>query len=146
MGIAQKAELTALLPLKFGKSGMDLFRLIDGKADFVGIALALHCSLFEVDDMLGYFGKKNFVAFAQLPRDEIRKRYGEDGFSIYKRYGRDGVFLYELIGKEKSLRDIIMMSKIEPKRAVEIFMFIHRVLGLDVPFDKDMIYRQLGIK
>lgn len=144
--IAQKAELAALLPIKFGKVGMEIFKHVDGKGDFVEIALALRCSLFEVDEILGYFGKKNFVTFSQLPRDDIRKKYGEDGFSIYKKYGRDGVFLYELIGKEKSLRDIILMSKIEPTRAVEIFMFIHRVLGLEVPFDKDMVYRQLGIK
>lgn len=146
LSIAQKAELAGLLPLKFGRRGMDMFRLVDGKNDFVEIALQLHCSLFEIDDVLGFFGKKNFVSFAQLPREDIRKKYGDDGFSIYKKYGRDGVYLYELIGKEKSLRDIILLSKIEPKRAVEIFVFIHQVLGLDVPFDKDMIYRQLGIK
>jgi len=146
LSIAQKAELGATLPLKFGRLGMDMFKLIDGKTDFVEIALQMHCSLFEIDDVLGYFGKKSFVSFAQLPREEIRKKYGDDGFSIYKKYGREGVYLYELIGKEKSLRDIILLSKIEPKRAVEIFVFIHQVLGLDVPFDKDMIYRQLGIK
>lgn len=95
---------------------------------------------------MAYFGKRGFVNFRQLERPEIKKRYGEDGFSIYKKYGRDGLLLYEMIGKEASLKDIIVKSRVDPERAIDIFMFIHKVLGLDVPLDRDVIYRQIGMK
>ena len=47
---------------------------------------------------------------------------------------------------EKELRDIIAKSKVDADRAIDIFVFIHKVLGLDIPLDRDMIYRQLGLK
>jgi hypothetical protein len=95
---------------------------------------------------MAHFGKKGYVTFRQLDRNEIRKRYGDDGFSIFKKFGRDGLLLYEMIGKEASLKDIIMKSKLDPDRAIDIFLFIHKVLGLDIPLDRDVIYRQLGMK
>jgi hypothetical protein len=51
-----------------------------------------------------------------------------------------------MIGKEASLRDIILKSKMDPDRAIDIFAFIHKVLGLDIPLDRDLIYRQIGLK
>jgi hypothetical protein len=51
-----------------------------------------------------------------------------------------------MIGKEASLKDIIAKSKVDADRAIDIFVFIHKVLGLDIPLDRDMIYRQLGLK
>lgn len=146
MSIAQKAVLYAELAVKFGKDARELVNLTDGKRDFVELALATGLSFFEVDGVMAYFGKKGFVSFRQLSRDEIKKKYGEDGFSIYKRYGREGLLLYEMIGKEASLKDIIAKSRLEPDKAVEIFLFIHKVLGLDIPLDRDEIYRQIGMR
>ena len=113
---------------------------------FVDLSLATGLSFFDIDAILAYFGKKGFVNFRQLAREEIKKKYGEDGFAIYKRFGREGLLLYEMIGKEASLKDIIIKSRVDPERAIDIFMFIHKVLGLDVPLDRDLIYRQIGLK
>ncbi|MCX8194869.1 MAG: hypothetical protein N3G22_02065 [Candidatus Micrarchaeota archaeon] len=146
LSLAQRAFLFAELSTKFDKKTRELFNLVDGKRDFVELAIATGMSLAEIDLVMAHFGKKGFLTFQQLSREEIKKKYGEDGFAIYKRYGRDGLLLYEMIGKEASLKDIILKSKLEVDRAIEILIFIHKVLGLDVPIDRGLIYRQLGIK
>ncbi|VVB99173.1 Uncharacterised protein [uncultured archaeon] len=144
--LVQKAALFAELNVKFGKNARELVNGADGKRDFIELSLATGLSLFDIDTIMAYFGKKGFISFRQLARDDIKKKYGEDGFAIYKRFGRDGILLYEMIGKEASLKDIITRSRIDPDRAIEIFVFIHKVLGLDIPLDKNVIYRQLGLK
>src|SRR3989338_6450009 len=146
LSLSNQAVLLAELAVKFGPTARQLVNLVDGKRDFVELALATGLSFFEVDGVMAYFGKKGFVSFSQLSRDDIKKKYGEDGFAIYKRYGREGLLLYEMIGKEASLRDIISKSRLEPDHAVEIFLFIHKVLGLDLPLDRDEIYRQIGMR
>ncbi|MCX6769862.1 MAG: hypothetical protein NT051_04255 [Candidatus Micrarchaeota archaeon] len=144
--LLQRAVLFTDISTKFDKRTSELMRMIDGKRDFIGLSLATGMALHEIDAVMAYFGKKGFVSFRQLERQEIKKNYGEDGFAIYKRYGREGLLLYEMIGKEASLKDIILKSKIDPERTIDIFMFIHKVLGLDVPLDRDAIYRQIGMK
>ncbi len=146
LSLMQKAVLFAELSTKFGKGARQLVDLVDGKRDFLDLSLATHLSLFDIDAIMAYFGKKGFFTFRQLQRDEIKKKYGDDGFAIYKRYGRDGLLLYEMIGKEASLKDLIVKSRMEPDRAIDIVIFIHKVLGLDIPLDRNLIYRQLGMK
>ncbi len=146
LSLGQKAVLYIDLSSKFGKGAKGLIKLIDGKKDFIDLALATGMSLFDIDTIMAYFGKKGFLTFRQLVRDEIKKKYGEDGFAIYKKCGRDGLLLYEMIGKEASLKDIIVKSKLPPEKAVDIFVFIHKVLGLDIPLDRSVIYRQLGLR
>lgn len=146
LSLMQKALLFAELSTKFGKSAKELVELVDGKRDFIDLSLNTGLSFFDIDAIMAYFGKKGLVSFRQLERDEIKKKYGEDGFAIYKRFGRDGLLLYEMIGKEASLKDIIVKSKLDTDRSIEILIFIHRVLGLDVPIDKGLIYRQLGMR
>ena len=146
MSVVQKAMMFAELSTKFSPAARRMFDLVDGKRDFVELSLSSGMSLFDVDAAMAYFGKKGFVTFRQLDRNEIKDRFGEDGFSIYKRFGRDGLLIYEMIGKEASLREIILKSKLEPDRAIDIFSFIHKVLGLDIPLDRDLIYRQIGLK
>ena len=146
LSLSNQAVLLAELAVKFGPAARQLVNLVDGKRDFVELALATGLSFFEVDGVMAYFGKKGFVSFSQLSRDDIKRKYGEDGFAIYKRYGREGILLYEMIGKEASLKDIIAKSRLEPDHAVEIFLFIHKVLGLDLPLDRDEIYRQIGMR
>jgi len=146
LSVIQKAMMFTELSTKFPPAARQLFDLTDGKRDFVGLSLATGMPLFDVDSAMAYFGKKGFISFRQLDRNEIRDRFGEDGFSIYKRFGREGLLIYEMIGKEASLRDIILKSRVDPDRAIEIFSFIHKVLGLDIPLDRDLIYRQIGLK
>ncbi len=144
--LMQKAVILTELSTKFGKGARELVDLVDGNRDFVELSLSTRMSFFDIDSIMAYFGKKGFFTFRVLSREEIKKKYGEDGFAIYKRYGRDGLLLYEMIGKEASLKDIIAKSKVDADRAIEIFVFIHKVLGLDIPLDRDIIYRQLGLK
>ena len=146
LSMMQRALLFAELSTKFGKGAREIMELVDGKRDFIDLSLASGLSFFDIDAIMAYFGKKGMLSFRQLVREEIKKKYGEDGFAIYKRFGRDGLLLYEMIGKESSLKDIIVKSKIEPDRAIDILVFIHKVLGLDVPIDRDVIYKQLGLK
>ena len=146
LSLLQKAMMFTELSTKFPPSARQLFDMTDGKRDFVELSLSIGMPLFDIDSVMAYFGKKGFITFRQLDRNEIRDRYGEDGFAIYKRFGREGLLIYEMIGKEASLRDIILKSKVEPDRAIEIFSFIHKVLGLDIPLDRDLIYRQIGLK
>ncbi len=146
LSVMQKAVLFAELSTKFGKGARQLLDLVDGARDFIDLSLATGMSFFDIDAIMAYFGKKGMLTFRQLGREEIKKKYGEDGFAIYKRFGRDGLLLYEMIGKEASLKDIIVKSRIEADRAIDILVFIHKVLGLDVPIDRDVIYKQLGMK
>lgn len=146
LSLMQKAMMYAELSTKFPKGARQLLDLVDGNRDFIDLALATGLSFFDIDAILAYFGKKGFISFRQLAREEIKKKYGEDGFAIYKRFGREGLLLYEMIGKEASLRDIILKSRFDPDRAIDILVFIHKVLGLDVPIDRNIIYRQLGLR
>jgi len=146
LSLMQRASVFAELATKFDKRGRDLVNLIDGQRDFVDLSLATGLSFFDIDNIAAHFGKKGILSFRQLGRDDIKKKYGDDGFAIYKRYGRDGLLLYEMIGKEPSLKDIIVKSKIEVDRAIDILVFIHKVMGLDVPIDRDLLYRQLGMR
>ncbi|MFA6907293.1 MAG: hypothetical protein WC263_00520 [Candidatus Micrarchaeia archaeon] len=146
MSVIQKAMMFTELSTKFPPVARRLFDLADGKRDFVELSLSTGMALFDIDSAMAYFGRKGFITFRQLDRNELRDRYGEDGFAIYKRLGREGLLIYEMIGKEASLRDIILKSKMDPERAIEIFSFIHKVLGLDIPLDRDLIYRQIGLK
>ncbi|MFA6328113.1 MAG: hypothetical protein WCY41_01570 [Candidatus Micrarchaeia archaeon] len=146
LSMVQKAMMFTELSTKFPPAARQLFDLSDGKRDFVELSMSTGMSMFDIDAAMAYFGKKGFISFRQLDRNEIRDRYGEDGFAIYKRFGRDGLLIYEMIGKEASLRDIILKSKVDPDRAIDIFSFIHKVLGLDIPLDRDLIYRQIGLK
>jgi hypothetical protein len=146
LSVMQRALLFAELSTKFGKAAKQLMGLIDGKRDFIDLSLATGLSFYDIDAVTAYFGKKGMLTFRQLVREDIKKKFGEDGFAIYKRFGREGLLLYEMIGKESSLKDIIIKSKIEPDRAIDILVFIHKVLGLDVPIDREVVYKQLGIR
>jgi len=145
MSMFQSIETQGRMLAKFGNTGKALFAMIDGQKDIIDLCLFTRLSFVELDSMFAFLGKRGAILFRPLTREEVKAKYGEDGFTVYKRYGRDGILLYELIGKEASLKDIILGSRIDPARGVEIFMFIHEVLGLEIPFDRDIIYKQLGL-
>jgi hypothetical protein len=143
MSLMQKAKMTAITATKHGKVGHDLLGHIDGNKDFVQLAIETGLALRDLDIILGELGKAGLLTFKPLNRIEVRHRYGDDGMAIYRRWGRDGLLIYQMIGKVESLRDIVRLSHIEPQRAVDILIFVHRVLGLELPVDRDMIYRYL---
>lgn len=145
LNILQRAQLTLLLTSKYRDKGLKVYNAIDGTKSMIDLAVEAGMSLNDLDLMLGDLGKNNMLLFRTLAREDVEGRYGTSGFSVYKRYGRDGILLYEMIGKAESLKDIIMRSRMEPKRAIEIFLFIHKVLGIDIPLDKKALYAQLGL-
>ncbi|VVB57313.1 Uncharacterised protein [uncultured archaeon] len=143
LSLIQRAQMMAILSAKHGKVGHDLMGHVDGNKDFVQLSVETGLSLRDLDLILGDLGKSGLLSFKPLTRTEVRHRYGDDGLAIYKRFGRDGLIIYQMIGKVESLRDIVKNSQIEPQRAVDILIFVHRVLGLELPVDRDMIFRYL---
>ena len=151
------------LPFKGGSSGLNSFiellklrinkgsapgkvhKAINGFLDVAQLCVALNMSLPELNNCLADLGKAKLILFRPLTRKEIKSRYGDDGLTIYRRYGVDGIVLYEYIGKIDDLRTMVMVSGIEPRLVVDIFIFIHKVLGIDIPVSRKLLYRQLGI-
>ncbi|HNT61123.1 MAG TPA: hypothetical protein PKJ97_04050, partial [Candidatus Bilamarchaeaceae archaeon] len=108
--------------------------------------VALKIPLHKLYEMLKFLQGMNAVALKPEPREDIRKRYGEDGYSVYKKYGREGVMLYQLIGKEMSLKEMAALTTTDPNRIIEMFMFIHKLLGIELPIDEDVLRERLGIQ
>jgi hypothetical protein len=83
-----------------------------------------------------------------LGRVDIRKKYGDDGYAVFKRYGKDGVFLYELVGKDMKIKDMVKLVYRDVKgnkdKLADMFIFIHQVLKIDLPVDKELLYREFG--
>lgn len=140
-----KISMDAELTFRYGSLGPKLFSAIDNRKDTVHLVLETGLSFDRMDDILAFLGQRGAMLFATLSLDDIRERYGLDGVKIYDNYGREGVLLYELIGRAKNLRDIVSYSRLAPERAAEIFLFIHKILGLEINLDKSALYRELGI-
>jgi hypothetical protein len=137
-------QMRAKIALQYGEKGGKIFDSIDGKASDVDISLKLGIALYEVRDALSFLASNRMITARPLNRDEITKRYGEDCFAVYKRYGREGVLLYELIGKDMSIKQMAQRVTKEKQKFAEMFIFVHKVLGVDIPIDKDVIFSQLG--
>jgi hypothetical protein len=146
LNIMQKAQLTFLLTSKYRDRGLKVYNAIDGTKNMIDLSVEIGLSLNDLDLMFGDLGKRNMLLFRTLTREDVEGRYGASGFAVYKRYGRDGILLYEMIGKAESLKDIIMRSGMDPKKAIDVFLFIHKVLGIDIPLDRKALYAQLGLR
>ncbi|VVB98375.1 Sugar-specific transcriptional regulator TrmB [uncultured archaeon] len=137
-------QMRAKIALQYGEKGGKIFDSIDGKASDVDLSLKLGIPLYEVRDALSFLSSNRIITTRPLNREDITHRYGEDCFAVYKRYGREGVLLYELIGKDMSIRQMAQLVTKEKQKFAEMFIFVHKVLGVDIPIDKDVIYSQLG--
>jgi hypothetical protein len=145
MKLLNKLGVRAALLRRYGNDGIRLFSLIDNKRTSVKMVKDSKLDINRIDEILGFLCERNAIRTQPLSIDEVRERYGDEGVTIYNRYGRDGVLLYELIDKRVTIKEIVKISKIPPKSAVEIFSFIHRILGLDIPLDVQLLKKQLGI-
>jgi hypothetical protein len=141
----QKMKMNFAL-MKFGSAGAAVVKKVDGAKDFVDIAIETGQPFSNLDVVLGELGKQGLMTFKALTRNEIQHRYGDDGYAVFKRFGRDGLLVYTLIGKVSSLKDLVAISHITAERAAEIILFVHKVLGLDMPLERDMVFRYLGKK
>ncbi|MFA5412489.1 MAG: hypothetical protein WC350_04050 [Candidatus Micrarchaeia archaeon] len=139
-------QAKAQLMIKFGKDYSRAYEMIDGTKDVVDIALALKLPIYKIYVMLAFLQGMKAVMLKPAARDDIRKKYGEDGYSVYKKYGREGVLLYQLIGKDMSLKEMAALTTTDPSKVIDMFMFIHKLLGIELPIDEDVLRERLGIK
>ncbi|MBD3398466.1 hypothetical protein GF412_04545 [Candidatus Micrarchaeota archaeon] len=139
----REIQMKANLMIKFKKPGAKAFELMNGSRDAVEIALKTGLPLYRVYKVMAYLQREGMVKLEPSTREEIKRKYGEDGYSVYKRYGRDGVMLYQLIGKDMDLKQMADLTSEDKKRVVEIFMFIHRLLGIELPIDEDVLLERI---
>jgi len=138
-------RIKARVILKYSDKGTKLLDKIDGKKDAIDLAMELNMPLYEVEAVLDQFMEFGAITRKPLPRSEVKKKYGDDGYAVYKKYGKEGLMLYELIGKEMSIKEMGDRVSQNKQLVAEIFLFIHKVLGIDLPIDKEVLYKQLGV-
>ncbi|RLG19717.1 hypothetical protein DRN67_01995 [Candidatus Micrarchaeota archaeon] len=143
LGFAKAGLLKAELAARFGSEGLKVLSLIDDKHDIVEIARDTGLSLDQIDRMLAFLGKRGAALMKAYKPSEVRIKYGDDGLAIYRKYGRDGILVYELIGKEDSIKDIVKKSKLDKVLAVDIVLYIHKILGLELPLDRRALLKQV---
>ena len=139
----KEMQMKANLMIKYKQKGAKVYELINGSRDAVELSLKTDLPLYRVYKVLNYLVKEGMVTLKPATRDEIKRKYGEDGYSVYKKYGREGVMLYQLIGKDMDLREMALQTSEDNKLVVEIFMFIHKLLGIDLPIDEDVLLERL---
>ncbi|MFH1520874.1 MAG: hypothetical protein ABID61_04465 [Candidatus Micrarchaeota archaeon] len=145
LDIIKSVQTKAKILLKYGEKGSKILENIDGKNDILDITLKIETPLYEVSDILHFMLENGMLIVKPVSRADVRKKYGDDGYAVYKIYGKEGLMLYELIGKEltiKQMADKITKDKI---KIIDMFIFIHKVLGIELPIDRDVLSKQLGI-
>jgi hypothetical protein len=89
--------------------------------------------------------ENGMVIMKPMSRADVRKKYGDDGYAVYKRFGKEGLMLYELIGKELTIKQMADKITIDKSKIIDMFIFIHKVLGIELPIDRDVLQKQLGV-
>ncbi|MBD3210310.1 hypothetical protein GF318_02925 [Candidatus Micrarchaeota archaeon] len=145
LDIVKSVQLKAKMMFKLGDKGSKVIREVDGQSDVIDISLELDMPLYEVMDILKFMMQNGMVIMKALSRSDVHKKYGDDGYAVYKRYGKEGLMLYELIGRDLTIKQ--MADKITRDRSeiIDMFAFIHQVLGIELPVNKEMIAKQLEL-
>ncbi|MEM4296579.1 MAG: hypothetical protein QXI89_02650 [Candidatus Anstonellales archaeon] len=132
--------------LRHKKFGRLIFETIDKEKEVDTITLVEKnlIDIKKVEAVIEDMKKAGIIEISQLSRDEIRKKFGYDSLSIYRKYGKAGVIMYDLVGKDLRLKEIANLAGLTDKEKIyEIFSFIHRLLGIEIPLDKTLIMKQL---
>ncbi|NYZ74391.1 hypothetical protein H0O00_04570 [Candidatus Micrarchaeota archaeon] len=145
LDIVKSVQMKAKIMLKFGDKGSKVVEQVDGKNDVIDISLKLDMPLYNVTGMLSFMMENGMVIMKPMTRADVRKKYGDDGYSVYKRYGKEGLMLYELIGKEMTIKQMAERITTDKSKIIDMFIFIHKVLGIDLPIDRDVLSKQLGL-
>ncbi|MFZ5501174.1 MAG: hypothetical protein ACOY58_04595, partial [Candidatus Micrarchaeota archaeon] len=144
--IVKSVQLKAKIMLKFPQNkGGRVLESIDGKSDVLDISLKLDLPLFEVDEILRFMLENGLIILKPMSRTDVRKKYGDDGYAVYKRFGKEGLMLYELIGKELTIKQMADKITKDRSKIVDMFIFIHQVLGIELPIDRDVLAKQLEL-
>lgn len=133
----------AKLLVKYGERGDKVFNQIDGKNDIVEISLKSGLALYTVYEIQRFLLENGLIAIRPMQRGEVKKKYGDDAYSVYKKYGKEGLMLYELIGKDMNIKQMAQKVTTDKNKVIEIFVFIRSVLGLELPIDKEVLAKQL---
>ncbi len=142
--IVRTIKIKADVLLKFGDRGTRVFESIDGKRDVLDISLIHNMALYELFDIINFLFARGAIILKPLKRLDIKRKYGDAGFSVYKKYGRDGVLLYELIDKNLSIKQMADRVTKDKDRFLELFLFIRKVLNIEIPIDKEVLMKQLA--
>ncbi len=145
LDIAKSVQMKVKIMLKYGDKGAKISESADGKNDVLDISLKLNMPLYEVYDILRFMMENGMMLMKPMPRADVRKKYGDDGYAVYKRYGKEGLMLYELIGKEMTIQQMADKITKDKAKIIDMFIFIHKVLGIELPIDRDMLAKQLGV-
>lgn len=145
MDIVKSVQMKAKLMLKLGEKGSKFYEAMDGKNDVIDLALKLNLPLPTILEMLRFMLENGMAMIKPMMRSDVRKKYGEDGYAVYKRYGREGLMLYELIGKDLTIKQMAEKVTTDKVRVIEMFIFIHQVLGIELSIDKEVLSKQIGL-
>ncbi len=144
MDIVKSVQMKAKLMLKY-KHGGKIYEELDGKKDVIDIALKLNIPLYTLYDILHFMLDNGMVIMKPVTRMSVKKKYGDDGYTVYKKYGREGLMLYELIGRDLTIKQMAEKVSTDYPKVVDMFLFIHEVLGIELPIDRNVLERQLGL-
>ncbi len=145
LDLMKSVQLKAKIMLKYSNKGSKVYDMVDGKNDILDIVSKLDIPLYDVEAILKFMMENGMLLLKPLTRADVRKKYGDDGYSVYKVYGKEGLMLYELIGKEMTIRQMADKITKDRSKIVDMFIFIHKVLGIELPIDRTMLAKQLGI-
>jgi hypothetical protein len=146
MDLVKGVQMKAKLMLKFKENkGGKVLDMVDGKNDLIDMSLKLGIPLYEVSDMLRFMMENGMIIMKPMSRSDVRKKYGDDGYSVYKKFGKEGLMLYELIGKEMTIKQMADKITTDKAKIIDMFIFIHKVLGIELPIDRDVLSKQLGL-
>jgi len=146
LSFLKKAQLKTSLSIASRTMHAPFLDLLDNNSDFVQISIRSGIPLKTLDMFFAKLGKDGLLQFRQLDREEVRKRYGDDGLAVYKKYGRDGILIYQLIGKAESLKKIVEQSHLNVDRAADIIVFVNQMLGLEASIDRETVKKYLAQK
>ncbi len=145
LDLVKEISVKARFILKFGDKGGKILEQIDGKHDVVDLALSYESGLPGVYDLLKFLLENRMIVLKPMNRDDVKKKYGDEGFAVYKRFGKEGIMLYELIGKDMSMKQIAEKVSRNKESTIDIFLFVRELLGVEVPMDRENLKRELGI-
>ena len=145
LDLVKAVQMKAKVMLKYGNKGSKILEQMDGKNDFIDIAIKVDLPLYTINDTIRFMMENGMLIVKPLSRSDVRKKYGDDGYSVYKKYGKEGLMLYELIGKELTIKQMADKITTDKAKIIDMFIFIHKVLGIELPIDKDVLAKQLGL-
>ncbi len=134
----------SIILIKFGTNGLKVLDNINGKNSDIEIAIKSKVPVDKVREIIDLLVKNGLIRIDKMNREEVKKRFGIDAYTIYKKYGRNGVLLYELIDKDIDIKNMFKLTTKDKDKFVEMFLFIHKILGIEIPIDKEVIYEKLN--